>query len=171
MGIEAELNGLPPNPLEVQLHQMQETAREMARYYYKGFAAALSGILGNASFVLVNPRDSRYRERSYEILKAIEEFYDRIQFGKLDGRDELWSPLFVTKMMLPKFREHLDEVFKQKSKEALARLEVYAKSVANVGSLYAENMDKLLERIRSMPKGADFTVVIPYQSRDEIWHA
>ena len=171
MGIETTLHGLQPNPLEVQVNRMKETAMEMAKYYFKGFGAALSGILGNASFYIEAPEKNAAKlAEAYNILTAVEEFYKEIKFQELQGREEYY-PIFVVRSMLPKFRESLDRVRDLKSKDALTEFEHWAKALAFVGSIYGETFDSLLDKIRAQPGNAEYTVLVKFQSKKEIWHA
>jgi hypothetical protein len=153
--------------LDSSLERMKEEALEMGRYYYKGFGNNFNGILVNAELYLMTEDRQDLVENSYKLIGEIETHYDGIPFGELQGREDFY-PLFVIRRLLPKFRTTMDEVFQEKIKGALRNLGIDARSIVNVGRLYGDSFQKLLEKIRSHPESSDFRVrIVDYQNN--VW--
>jgi len=169
MGIETILEELQPNPLQVQVNRMKETVREMAGYYYKGFGALVSGILANGELFLGEQERNDLLEKSYDWFSRVENFYSKIPFGLLQGREEFY-PLFVVRDLLPKFRDSMDEIFKEKRKDVLRNFERIAQTIVDIGTLYRNKLEQLLEKIRLFPEEKDFKVAIPDQLKDYTWY-
>ena len=164
-----ELVEQPRNPPNAKLAELQERAKEMARYYYAGFSNTLTVILVGGGMFLEHPERTDFVEDSYLLLKKIEEFYAQIPFDALHRREEFY-PLFVIRRLLPNFRKTMDAVVKKQNKVALEDLGIYAKTIANVGGLYGDSLMQLLKTIRQFPEAKDFTVAISDQLKNYTWY-
>ena len=154
--------------LDSCLEKMKEEALEMGRYYYKGFGNTINGILANAELYLMTEDREGLAENSYKWIGEIETHFDGIPFDELNGREKFY-PLFVTKRLLPKFREGMDKVFQEERKDGLGNLDTDARSIVNVGRLYGDSFQELLKEIRSHSESSDFRVkIVDYQNN--VWH-
>ena len=143
--------------LENELLEMQDKARQMARYYFKGFGSIIEGILSNAEADIVYTERENYSTNSYELLKKIEDFYLRIPFGDFHSKEEFY-PLFVVKRLLPELRQALDCVVRERTEEELRILDTLAKSIVVVGRLYDDSFRELVSQIRMYSDGKDFHI-------------
>ena len=159
-----------------ELAELQRKALEMAKYYYKGFGTTIEGILNNGEEYLQHPERAELADKSYGWFKKIEEFYANIPFDNLQGKEEFY-PLFIirrllkesTSELLPKFKENMDAVFKDRNKSELRNLETDTRSIVNVGRLYFETLMQTLQEIRVYPEAKDFRVAISDRNKNYIW--
>lgn len=159
MGIEATLDELQPNPLEVQLRKMQDTAIEIARYYFDGFSAHLTTMMGNVELAHNHSDDPKYREMAIEAVDFINTFYARIPFPTLEGRIE-FNSLFTVKRLLPHLRSDIIEALNSYNARAMKNLERTTQTIEGVGALYRETLFKLLAEIRTHPGREKFSVSV-----------
>ena len=153
-------------PPKEELERMKDNALEMSSYYYKGFGNTFHGIIANAELSLTEPDRKDLSENAYAWLNEIEQFYEKIPFEKLHGREEFY-PLFVVKRLLPKFKETMDRVFVEKDKDALLDLQTDSWTIVNVGRLYWDSFQMALKYIRSDPEAKNFRVKITdYKGKD-----
>ncbi len=155
--------------LDNRLEEMQEKAQQIARYYYKGFGATMDGILSNAEAFLKTPERTDYSEKAYKWAKEIEDFYSKIPFGSLQGKEEFY-PLFIVKMLLPQLKEGMDKVFKEQDEGSLRRLEIGIQTVVTVGGLYWNSLIEVLKDIREFPDGRNFGLAIKDRNKEYVWH-
>jgi len=156
---------------EDTLESMKQEALEMGKYYYKGFGNTFQGILTNAESYLIKPERPERGElsaASYQWLDRIDIHYQRIPFNELHGRGRFY-PLFIVQRLLPKFRETMDEAFKEQKRNALTNLITDGKSIVNVGRLYKDSFEELLKEIRSYPESSDFRIKI-VDSKNQVWY-
>ncbi len=158
-------------PFEDTLESMKQEALEMGRYYYKGFGNTFQGILTKAESYLTKPEMPKKEElsvASYHWLDRIDAHYQRIPFSELHGKERFY-PLFIVQRLLPKFRETMDEVFREQKRDALKNLITDGKSIVNVGRLYDDSLKELLGKIRAYPESSDFRIKI-VDNQDQVWH-
>ena len=167
MDLETQLT--QPDGLDGELVGLRQKAIEMARYYYKGMEAVLQEVIANAELYLEDPQQSELMEKSYEWINKIEDFYSKIPFKHLKGKQDFY-PLFVIQRLLPKFRGTMDAVFKGKDKGQFRELVRNSQTIIDVGSLYWETLIQTCQEIRKFPEANNFRVAIPDRNKDYTWY-
>ena len=154
--------------LEARAAELQNKAQEMAKYYYKGFGDSISGIASNPQTYLKHPERTYYSEDAYQWIKQIEDFYAKIPFNTLHGKEEFY-PFFIMKELLPEVRKKMDEVFKEKNNGSCRTLEIFTKTITTVGGVYRKNLKKLFDEIRTISGEDNFCITIT-DHKGEKWY-
>ena len=89
--------------------ELEARVKEMAQYYFDGFQAYLSGVLGSASLYLRDGK-KKYKIEADDFLRQIEKFYERINPESAQLNDSNAS-LLVVKLLLPQVRTTLNRFF------------------------------------------------------------
>jgi len=157
MTINARLEDLQPNPLQVSLNELMRKADEMAKYYLWGFGGTIRVIAGRGVDILEGlvsvPVDEIYSR-----FDKIKKFYGKLKADNL--HDKEFCPLVVVKDLLPHFEKSMGEVYKERRKECNNDLIFYGNAIMAVGNIYRKNLRRVLEDIHSFPEGKDFKINI-----------
>ncbi len=143
------------------LTQMKERAAEMGRYYYDRLGITIHEILCNAEIYTSNTKRSDLVDDAYSWLRAIEDFYAKIPFDTLHGKEEFY-PLFIIKKLLPKLKGSMDDVFQHSYANGFRNLETHAITIVEVGRIYDDKLQNILRKIKikEHPDTSDFRVEI-----------
>ena len=159
---------ITPNPLEVLLNQMQETASEMARYFRRGFGSAVTNILAttsNREEGIATEEDVRI---AYAMLENIEQLYATIPFTRLESQPNFY-PIFVIRDLLPKLKQSMDNYFVKQSEISAYMILAYCHAIARTGEVYADNFRDLLEKIKAQEQINWFKLTVTHLRTGEIW--
>lgn len=166
-------SGSPANP---ELLELQERAREMARYYYKGIATTLNGLIGDFE------NHSRYpgiksmqqlRTESDGRLDEISVYYRRIPLMNLKKKEGsyVYSPLFVVDRLLIKLREAANRYYETSNQNNLQSIFSLTNAIIENGRVYRDALNEVLREIHTFPEGKDFTItLIDMDGRPRILH-
>lgn len=155
--------------LDGKVLELEQRALEIGKYYYKGFGNSIQGIFADAANFVDEPEHTELPRQAYQTLQQIEDFYRRIPFETLHGKEEFY-PLFVVARLLPNFRERMDSVFKEKDEASLRKLQTACGVVVEVGKLYSDSFVHILQEIRFHPEAKDFRIAVKDQLKDMTWY-
>lgn len=150
-------SGSPANP---GLLELQERAREMARYYYKGLGTKLSGLMVAMEYHFANQETngvSELRRESDGIMGKIADFYGRIPFLELAGRSD-FAPLFVANSLISNLKETLGVFYRENDQSSLAKITRLVPSIIEVGWLYRDSLNEILKEIQKHEEGRLFRI-------------
>ena len=142
--------------VDISLYEMEQEARHIAGYYYKGFGSTIDMVINDALAYYRYPK-AEYAYRVSKYLSRIEDFYSSIPFEELEG-EVIFQPLFEVKDLLPDFRRAVNLHFMDPTKVSLEEVEVLGKKIVEKGRPYWESLVGLLEKIRIHPNSDSFII-------------
>ncbi len=132
---------------------------EVANYYFKGFGNIIAGINTRIHNYCEGISNKEKVKSSYEQFDKIQEFYSKIKFDELKGKKDFY-PLFVVDNLLKKYKFSLDEVITEDKLDYSRDIERIGSAIVEVGRLYQDNFDILLNKLRKHNSFKDFKVEI-----------
>jgi hypothetical protein len=155
-------------PIDDNLEEQKTLALEIGQYYCKGFGNTLHGMLGNAEAYMRLGKDDQWRSMSFRWLDQFDEFYSKIPFEYLHGREEFY-PLFVIQRLLPILRAENERHYSAPTDSTMQRLGSICVSIADVGRLYDESLHKAINDVRAHPEAKEFRIRLVDDSNRE-WY-
>lgn len=157
-----EGSGIP----KPRLLELQERAREMARYYYDSFTGKLHAMRAGAEIYARTNNECEAAEL-FACLRNMEDFYAGIPFNDLQTREE-FQPLFQVRKLLPELRNSLNNFVNEKTEQRKIEFNQRLHEIGQHGGVYRVTLTKILEEIRKFPEGKDFQLEVRNPTTGEV---
>ena len=138
--------------------ELEDRVKQMAEYYFDGFQACLSGILGNAGFYLEDSK-RRYKAQAEDMFGQIEKFYERINL-EYATLNEMNGSLLVVKLLLSQFRTTFTRFFNNPNRQNFDEFVEFLKTISKVGYIFGEKFHDDLFALKKQPGHENFRVEV-----------
>ncbi|MCF7866090.1 hypothetical protein K9L67_00615 [Candidatus Woesearchaeota archaeon] len=132
---------------ENNIDQLKQEARNMSKYYYKGFGNRLQGILGSTVNYIENINSEENLHKIKKQLTQIKKSYEKIPFENL-LKNKNYKPLFETQKLLTNATIELDLII-HKNKTNITNLTNTLERITNEGEIYRTTLKEIISIINN----------------------